>query len=914
MVQIRGLKAAIIALVGLFAFSGMMVAIPSTVSATPDTHVWDGGGADVYAGTHANWVSDTAPVEGDSVIFNAGALPCIWNLTGTFNDFTLATGYTGTVTLGNVIGVHNLTVQAGVLAANYKVITASGNVTHTGGTTSNYYLTMTGDDTRLESHLTNGLGLLNLSITADVTLCSHNSTNGINSIRWYIGAGATVTLEPSVARTFSYRAYPGYSTYNWVNLGEIVGSNATAAYMAFDVRGTTTQTFGDIDCSILLKIPSTATSSKTLTIGDDINTSGNFEVVSEHGTYTLTVESSSQNLTADCFYLGPRTTFNADDSILTISGAFNTDEGTFTTTDSELIFTPQTSNVLERDGVWCWFADPRGVYYNGATYYGYLDRPGSVFIARYDHTTKERDMYELYDQAPYDDHGNPALWIRPDGRILVAWANHAANNLWYAISTNPEDVSSWSEEIDIAVTSELVSYPQLCYLSSESKMYLFTRNGSSQDGDWCYRTSTNMGNTWTAPTTMLDYGSASMYVKFATDTTDTIYFAATQSESNTHANVATFYYTSGSFYESDGTLITAVAGLPMAESDLEMVYNSTTEGYPAWVWDIAIEGEDVAIVYAIFEEPTSEHTYEYARFHDESWTAYELVGGGNMTAGASYHYSGGIYLDHSDIDTLYLSTKREGDWLQIEKWVTETVGASWSYASLTNDAECKNIRPFVVWNHADDLDVMWLSGAYDGWSGAQYTTNIQMESNLRIVPSNLNVSDYSNTIEANGYLNVYVDSCTLRIASGTVSDYTIVIDELASDSCSWTMTASPTLSVIYTVSGLEVDMGYKVYQNGVVITTGTGPVVTFTASGGGEFEVVTWYEARISNLIVLTINMVGLGIMASVVVGWVMPFAKDIKKGKYTSTDKMVNELIRGVIFIVVGMFMYVMLYNVAIG
>lgn len=121
-------------------------------------------------------------------------------------------------------------------------------------------------------------------------------------------------------------------------------------------------------------------------------------------------------------------------------------------------------------------------------------------------------------------------------------------------------------------------------------------------------------------------------------------------------------------------------------------------------------------------------------------------------------------------------------------------------------------------------------------------------------------------------------------------------------------------SATYYLIGLDSDSGYKVYQDGVVITTGTGPSFSFTATGGGEFEVVVWNTKTISTLVVLTINMVGLGIMVSIAVGWVLPFTRDIKNGKYRSTDQMIKELIHGVVFMVVGCFMYVMLYNVAIG
>ena len=165
------------------------------------------------------------------------------------------------------------------------------------------------------------------------------------------------------------------------------------------------------------------------------------------------------------------------------------------------------------------------------------------------------------------------------------------------------------------------------------------------------------------------------------------------------------------------------------------------------------------------------------------------------------------------------------------------------------------------------------------------------------------------TIDGSSWLGVTAGA----LGVSTNTRVNVTISEWG-DTPSWDADNNNIVSVTYTVSGLDSDMGYKVYQDGVVITTGTGPSFSFTATGGGEFEVVVWNTKTVSTLVVLTINMVGLGIMVSVAVGWVLPFARDIKGGKFRSTDQMIKELIHGVVFIVVGCFMYVMLYNVAIG
>lgn len=120
--------------------------------------------------------------------------------------------------------------------------------------------------------------------------------------------------------------------------------------------------------------------------------------------------------------------------------------------------------------------------------------------------------------------------------------------------------------------------------------------------------------------------------------------------------------------------------------------------------------------------------------------------------------------------------------------------------------------------------------------------------------------------------------------------------------------------VTYYLRGLDEEYTYLIYKDGYVILTATGPTITFSSTGDGEFEVIIWNTKTISSLTVLTVNMVGLGILVSVVFGWVVPFSKSIKKGEFRRTEQMTKELMKGVVFIVVGMFMYSMLWNVAIG
>ena len=134
-------------------------------SSTDTIAVWDGGGADNLASTAANWTGDTLPVTGVSVYFNeTSGKNCTWDLTTVSPaNFTLDTGYTGTVTLSGtpdedltVTDTFRINTGGGTLVdngrtVNFKNALIAGDVAHltstgtwkmtTSGTVSNsnYY-------------------------------------------------------------------------------------------------------------------------------------------------------------------------------------------------------------------------------------------------------------------------------------------------------------------------------------------------------------------------------------------------------------------------------------------------------------------------------------------------------------------------------------------------------------------------------------------------------------------------------------------------------------------------------------------------------------------------------------------------------------------------------------------------------
>ena len=104
---------------------------------------------------------------------------------------------------------------------------------------------------------------------------------------------------------------------------------------------------------------------------------------------------------------------------------------------------------FSRSGAWSWFGDPRAVYHAGAhrrTYVGWVDAAGSVQVASYDHDTGIRVITTLKANFQLDDHANPSLLVRPDGRLIVFWSAHIGGSMFYRRSVRPEDVTAWEAE------------------------------------------------------------------------------------------------------------------------------------------------------------------------------------------------------------------------------------------------------------------------------------------------------------------------------------------------------------------------------------------------------------------------------------------------------------------------------------
>lgn len=94
-------------------------------------------------------------------------------------------------------------------------------------------------------------------------------------------------------------------------------------------------------------------------------------------------------------------------------------------------------------GAWSYFGDPRAVYAGGRTFVGWADARGYVHVATLDRR-RVIEHERLSPRLTVDDHNNPSLYVRPDGRIMVFYSAHNGHRLFYRTSAQPFTIRSLS--------------------------------------------------------------------------------------------------------------------------------------------------------------------------------------------------------------------------------------------------------------------------------------------------------------------------------------------------------------------------------------------------------------------------------------------------------------------------------------
>jgi len=149
---------------------------------------------------------------------------------------------------------------------------------------------------------------------------------------------------------------------------------------------------------------------------------------------------------------------------------------------------------------------PPGIYFKGTyekTYFVWQIRTADGLYYRYyikawNHVTKTMSSTYLVDEFAYDmpdGHFAPAIGVLPNKKLIVFYHCHSNDPMYYKISTNAEDESSWGSRLNIPRRNWGWTYPNV--LSYSDKVIIFARDSIGTNHiAWLMNTSVD-GITWT---------------------------------------------------------------------------------------------------------------------------------------------------------------------------------------------------------------------------------------------------------------------------------------------------------------------------------------------------------------------------------------------------------------------------------
>lgn len=390
----------------------------------------------------------------------------------------------------------------------------------------------------------------------------------------------------------------------------------------------------------------------------------------------------------------------------------------------------QNFYTLTTSGGWSFFGDPRSVQVDGKIFTGWTTMTGRVKVSQFDPATGLTFAKTLGPRLSQgDDHENPSLLVKPDGRIMAFYSPHSGriyptnrkSKLYYRTTLRPADVSEWTRYKTIPTNTfdgHLgYTYPNPVPLAGK-KIFLAWRGG-----DWLPAVATFNGRRWSRARGMIYTPHPRRpYVKTAAGNNDSVLIGYNQDNPRqTRTNTYFMRYVPGlGYYKANGRRI-ARAGSRIAAQKGDVVAWNGQDGR-TWVMDVAEDSNNNPVVLYAAGDRFSEMHYFLARYQAGSWTRTRIVGNGfdgKAKIPPSYHYypSAGASLDHSDPNVVYLSRAVDANLaMRVETWrlkVPANLSSGWD-VTRNSPLDMNCFRPVGV-RYGRVGDVAMMCGAYYSW-------------------------------------------------------------------------------------------------------------------------------------------------------------------------------------------------------
>jgi hypothetical protein len=393
----------------------------------------------------------------------------------------------------------------------------------------------------------------------------------------------------------------------------------------------------------------------------------------------------------------------------------------------------QVNGTVVGNGAWSWFGDPRSVYGKGLIFTGWVTSDGLVQVSQID--SERRITLATIDSIGHDDHNNPSMLIRRDGRITAFYAAHRTafvkasrrHVIYFRTTQQPYDIRRWgsvqkvkSKGPPLSGSSDRgLAYPNPIQMRS-GPVWLFWRGGNW----WPWFSYTKDWRHWSRPRNVVrGIPGQRPYVKVCGDGKNA-YLAFTEAHPRSWPTSIYFLKISqeGNIFREDGTKIGTV-NRPPRYSSADTIYKYSPENGRSWTLDVAIglDGQPVVLYYR--RQVLGGDTFRYARWDGQQWVDRPIVSAGISRFFPGWYHGGGT-LDHEDPRMVYLSRRADlSSKLEIEKWATADHGETWRSEAVTQNSKDDNWRPVSPRGHPGS-PVLWFTGTYVTF--IDYHTNVMI--------------------------------------------------------------------------------------------------------------------------------------------------------------------------------------------
>jgi hypothetical protein len=396
--------------------------------------------------------------------------------------------------------------------------------------------------------------------------------------------------------------------------------------------------------------------------------------------------------------------------------------------------TPMHAFALGK-GAWTYFTDPRSVSDGEKTYTGWITRAGRVEVSSIEWSSGKLDKRMIGPRIGRDDHNNPALVLRKDGRISAFYSPHSGPNLplhgkshmYFSTTVKPGDITRWSRarQVRVNVRGGLgYTYPSPIMLPGGG-IWLAWRGGNwlptqtvKRDGGWKHASNITTDNVIGRK---LFNGHLPLrpYTKYAPGQNGRIHMAYT--DGHPLEDRTSIYYLSESSlsdrkYRANGSEVGRGAK-PIGTRSGELVASWKTHG-KTWVMDVADQGDGKpVIVYSAGWSRFRKVQFRIARWTGKRWKDSLLAWASDAPRESRHGYgsqffSGGVTIDHNDTHRFFVS---------------RGIGKKYRVQVMTGDAKDENFTSQVVsplnrscFRPAGSLGVdhnvvVFLCGKHRGW-------------------------------------------------------------------------------------------------------------------------------------------------------------------------------------------------------